>query len=149
MFGSDDLHAIFLKGLGNDLRAYIYRGCGPLGQSSEKELARALRAGAEKCHSMRHQAHAGHSGGDESLFRPVVQRMILRRLRKIPGVRGSSVARFLFRGVSMACFFILVGFIWIMSTVTKKAGKIASEHPEATKEVAKQAAGFIIRSLRK
>ena len=39
----------------------------------------------------------------------------------------------------MACFFILVGFIWIMSTVTKKAGKIASEHPEVTKEVAKQA----------
>jgi len=36
-----------------------------------------------------------------------------------------------------------------MSTVTKKAGTIASKHPEATKEAAKQAAGFIIRSLRK
>ena len=75
--------------------------------------------------------------------------MILRRLRKVPGVRGSSVARFLFRGVRMTCFLILVGFIWLMRTVTKKAGTIASEHPEATKEVAKHAAGFIIRSLRK
>ena len=49
----------------------------------------------------------------------------------------------------MTCFLVCVGFVWLMSTVTKKAGTIASEHPEATKEVAKQAAGFIIRSLRK
>ena len=49
----------------------------------------------------------------------------------------------------MTCFLVCVGFVWLMSTVTKKAGTIASEHPEATKEVAKHAAGFIIRSLRK
>jgi hypothetical protein len=49
----------------------------------------------------------------------------------------------------MTCFLVLVGFIWVMSTLTKKTGAIASNHPEATKEVAKHAAGFFIRSLRK